>query len=124
VSTLIRRDPVQSFGRKDPMSPDVRRAIQATWIHSHEEDQGDRMVFRSADFDFPPSRGRIEFSLKPGGVVEVVRPGPDDRRRKASGRWTLAGKRLEIEAPGFSGSFDVEEVDHQRLVVRRVGKET
>lgn len=106
------------------MSPDLRRALQATWVHSHEEDEGNRLVFRGPDFDFPPSRGRTALTLKPDGVVEVVGPGPDDRRRTGSGRWTLAGgRRLEIQASGFSGSFEVEIVDDQRLVVRRVREE-
>ncbi|MCX6539101.1 MAG: hypothetical protein NT151_09245 [Acidobacteria bacterium] len=105
------------------LSPDLRRALQAAWIHSHEEDEGARLVFRGPDTDFPPSRGRTAFTLKPDGVVEVVGPGPDDRRRTASGRWTLAGKHLEIRAPGFSGTFEVETVDDQRLVVCRSREE-
>lgn len=105
------------------MSPDLRYTLQATWLHSHEEDANDRLVFRGRDFAFPPSRGRTGFTLKPDGVAEVVRPGPDDRRRTASGQWTLAGRRLEVTAPGFSGSFEVETIDDQRLVVRRVREE-
>jgi hypothetical protein len=105
------------------VAPELLRALQATWVHSHEEDEGDRLVFRAPDFDFPPSRGRAALTLKPGGVVEVVGPGPDDRRRAGSGRWTLSGQGLEIRAPGFSGSFEVEAVDDQRLVVRRTREE-
>lgn len=81
------------------------------------------MVFRPADTDLPPSRGRQGFTLKTGGEAETSGPGPDDRRRGASGRWTLNGKRLHIDAPGFSGAFEVESVDGQRLVVRRVEEE-
>jgi hypothetical protein len=81
------------------------------------------MVFRRPEFPFPPSRGRTAFTLKPGGVVEVVGPGPDDRRRRTSGRWTLAGAHLEVDAPGFAGSFEVETVDEEQLVVRRTRKE-
>ena len=105
------------------MSPDLRKALQAAWVHSHEEDEGARLVFRGPDRELPPSRGRTGFTLKPNGVVEVVGPGPDDRRRATSGRWTLTGKRLEIRSPGFSGAFEVETVDDQRLVVRRVQEE-
>ena len=105
------------------MSADIGRALEATWVHSHEEDQGGRLVFRSPKFEFPPSRGRTGFTLKSDGVVEVVGPGPDDRRQVGSGRWTLTGKRLEIKSTGFSGIFDVEEVDDNRLVVRQVQEE-
>lgn len=110
-------------GGGTPLSPDLRKAIQAAWVHSHEEDEGARLVFRGQDRELPPSRGRTAFTLKPDGVVEVVGPGPDDRRQASSGRWTLAGKHLEIRAPGFSGAFEVETVDDQRLVIRRVREE-
>ncbi len=105
------------------MPSDLKKALQAAWVHSHEEDEAGRMVFRSADTDLPPSRGRTGFTLKSGDAVEVVGPGPDDRRRTSSGHWTLEGKRLRIDAPGLSGTFDVETVDDQRLVVRRVEEE-
>lgn len=105
------------------MPADLRKALQASWVHSHEEDEGGRVVFRSAETELPPSRGRQAFTLKPGGEADTSGPGPDDRRRSASGRWTLQGKRLHIDAPGFSGAFEVESVDGQRLVVRRVEEE-
>ena len=105
------------------MSADLRKAIQAAWVHSHEEDEGARLVFRGQDSDLPPSRGRTAFTLKPDGVAEVVGPGPDDRRRATSGRWTLAGRQLDIRSPGFSGVFEVETADDQRLVIRRVREE-
>jgi hypothetical protein len=86
------------------MSSGMNSALQARW-------------------PLPPSRGRVAFTLQPGGVVEVASPGPDDRGRKAAGQWTVAGKRLEIDAPGFSGTFEVETVSDDRLVVRRIRKE-
>ena len=105
------------------MAADISQALQSTWMHSHEEDKIDLLVFRGPDYPFPPSRGRTGFTMKPGGVVDVVGPGPDDRRQAGSGRWTLTGKRLVIKAPTFSGTFDVEAVDDKRLVVRQVQME-
>ena len=105
------------------MSSDLRKALQTAWVHSHEEDDGGRVVFRSPNTELPPARGRTAFTLKSGGAVEVVGPGPDDRRKASSGHWTLEGKRLRIDAPGLSGTFDVETVDDQHLVVRRVEEE-
>lgn len=105
------------------MPDPLEKSLNAEWVHSHEEDEGDRMVFRPADFDFPPSRGRTGFRLEPGGAAEASGPGPDDRRRGAPGRWSLSGRRLRVSAPGFSGTFEVEKVDGERLVVRRVEEE-
>lgn len=98
-------------------------SIEGAWTHSHEEDEGDRLVFRYSEFAFPPSRGRTEITLKSGGVVEVGYPGPDDRRKRSPGRWTLEGNLLEIEAPGWSGTFEIESLSRQALVVRRKQKE-
>jgi hypothetical protein len=102
------------------MSADLRKALQASWRHSHEEDEGGRLVFRRGDAELPPSRGRQEFTLKSDGEAAVSGPGPDDRRRGASGRWTLKGKVLRIDAPNYSATFEVQSVDGERLIVRRV----
>jgi hypothetical protein len=89
------------------------------WFHSHEESQGDRLVFRPADFAFPPSRGRTGLVFGQGGDLQVEGPGPDDRRRATSGRWSLQGNLLTTAAPGWSGAFTIESVDAQALVLRR-----
>jgi len=89
------------------------------WFHSHEESQGDRLVFRPADFAFPPSRGRTALVFGQGGDLQVEGPGPDDRRRATSGRWSLQGNVLTTAAPGWSGAFTIESVDEHALVLRR-----
>ena len=89
------------------------------WVHSHEEDQGGRLVFRPADFAFPPSRGRTALIFAAGGQLQVEGPGPADRRRTTSGHWSLQGKTLATAAPGWSGTFEIEAVDERALVLRR-----
>ena len=89
------------------------------WFHSHEESQGDRLVFRPADFAFPPSRGRTALVFGQGGDLQVEGPGPDDRRRATSGRWSLQGNVLTTAAPGWSGAFTIDSVDEHALVLRR-----
>jgi hypothetical protein len=94
--------------------------IQGSWTHSHEDDEGDKLVFRASDFAFPLSRGRTSFTLKPGGAVEYGNPGPDDRRTKAAGSWSLQGNILKIQTSQLSRIFAVESLDDQILVVRRI----
>jgi hypothetical protein len=89
------------------------------WAHSHEEGQSNGLVFRPADFAFPPSRGRTTLVFAAGGDLQVEGPGPDDRRRTTSGRWSLQGNILTTTAPGWSGAFDIEAVDERALVLRR-----
>ena len=88
------------------------------WVHSHEEDESGRMVFRPGEFSFPPSRGRFGFTLLSGGDLEVEAPGPDDRRTSATGRWSFDGRRLAIDAPNWARNFEVEQLDEDMLVVR------
>lgn len=97
--------------------------LQRHWMHSHEEDSAGEMVFRPADYDFPLSRGRTSFDLKPGGaLVEQGTPGADDRQQKGSGRWELKGDQLAL----YSGSGDqpsrvlqIKSADEDRLVIKK-----
>jgi hypothetical protein len=91
------------------------------WAQSFEEDADGGLVFRPFSFSFPPSRrGRTMLNFKPDGALEVgLGPGPDDRTQTGAGRWELVGDRLTIDAPGWSGVFEIETLDQNRLVLRR-----
>jgi hypothetical protein len=93
--------------------------LNRRWIHSHEEDQEGRMVFRPAGFAFPPSRGRSSFELRPGGVLVEGGPGPDDRPTESAGTWELEGDdRLTLNSSGREPrTFAIESVEDDRLVV-------
>jgi hypothetical protein len=76
-----------------------RRRLEGRWLHSHEEDTADEMVFRSADsgYAFPRSRGREGFELRADGSYVGSAPGPDDRPERSRGGWSLeAGNRLVL----------------------------
>jgi hypothetical protein len=96
-------------------------AIQGNWVHSHEEDSEDEMVFRPATHQFPPSRGRTSFDLKPDGSYVERAPGPVDAPVESSGRWSLQRGRLVLaaggEQPGHEWQVVASEPD--RLAVRR-----
>jgi hypothetical protein len=73
-----------------------RQVLERRWIHSHEEDTAEGMVFRPDDHAFPPSRGRLGFELRPdGGYVETA-IGPTDRPEQVSGTWTLEGDTIVV----------------------------
>jgi len=67
--------------------------LQGRWVHSHEEDTDDEMVFRSASsgYEFPRSRGRQAFELRPDGSYEGSAPGPVDKPEPTEGSWALEG---------------------------------
>ena len=70
---------------------DVPDELLGHWVHSHEEDSGGERVYRPADYDFPPARGRRGFELRPGGELVLYGPGATDRPEAATGRWSVSG---------------------------------
>jgi hypothetical protein len=85
------------------------------WVHSHEEDSGDERVYRPADYDFPPARGRRGFELKPGGELVLYGPGATDRPEATTARWSVSGSgRVRLGGEEFS----IVSVSPDRLVLR------
>ena len=100
-----------------------RRQIEKRWVHAHEEDTDDEMVFRPADYDLPPSRGRLAFELRPDGTFAEAGLGPADVPDQASGTWQLEdGERIvlgEGAAQGVPRVLPIASADPQRLVIRK-----
>jgi hypothetical protein len=77
------------------------KALPQKWVHSHEEDTDQEMVFRPGSYKFPPSRGRRSFDLSPDGRVVGQHAGPDDRPTSQVGSWKLkSNNELELDLPG------------------------
>ena len=95
-----------------------RDRLAGRWVHSHEEDTADETVFRSADYAFPPSRGREAIELRPDGSYAGTVPGPVDKPVAGDeGQWTLEddGRRLRLG----DRVLDVTSVEDGVLRVRR-----
>ncbi|MGH2682681.1 MAG: hypothetical protein ACRDIX_05555 [Actinomycetota bacterium] len=102
--------------------PDAPTELLQRWVHSHEEDTDTEMVFRPADFDFPPSRGRASFELRADGTVLERGIGPTDRPEEASGSWELEGDRsvvLRESATGRERRLEIESLGRDRLVLHK-----
>ena len=100
---------------------DTEKMQRRRWVHSHEEDTEEEMVFRPAAYEFPPSRGRRSFELKPDGTLAEGRIGPTDRPVEAQGTWELRDDRLVLrrdpsESPRV---MRIASVDDDRLVVEK-----
>jgi hypothetical protein len=87
------------------------------WVHSHEEDLGDLKVFRPTSFEFPPSRGREEFELRPDGSAVVRSPGPVDVPVEGGGTWKLEGETLWLTTDDGERSLRVVDAEPGKLVV-------
>ena len=101
----------------------MRRAdLAGRWAHAHEEDTEDEMVFRPADAELPPSRGRVAFELRADGSFAETGLGPADVPEEATGSWTLEGATIRLSdgaAQGVPREMEVVRADTERLVVRR-----
>jgi hypothetical protein len=99
-----------------------RDKLARRWVHSHEEDGPEEMVFRPEEFGFPPSRGRQVMELRPDGSLTERGPGPTDVPQESAGRWELADDELVLrEGPGGGDprALRVLQLDDDRLIVRR-----
>ncbi len=79
-------------------------------------------AFRSADYQFPPSRGRETLELRADGTFVGSRPGPTDEPRQTAGSWVVDGKRLLIregDADPVDRVMTIVEAEPGRLVLRR-----
>jgi len=94
--------------------------LQRAWVHSHEEDSGNVLVYRPADFDFPPARGRDALDLRPGGELRYGGPGPDDRPVSLTGKWTFDGNAVTLEVPGRNTErLTVQSIEPDKLILSR-----
>jgi hypothetical protein len=102
------------------MSTDEAGELAGNWVHSFEEDGEGTLVFRRADYPFPPARRpRRELSFSPDGRLRAALPGPADRREWTSGSWTVDDRRLTLDAPEHGDAFDIVALRPDRLVVKR-----
>ena len=100
-----------------------RDALHQHWVHSHEEDTAREMVFRPATYNFPRSRGRRSFELKPDGSLVEGGIAPDDRRQEAEGTWELTDEdQLAFYTKAASEPsrvMRIASVDKDRLVIKK-----
>jgi len=98
-----------------------REVLQQRWLHSHEEDTGEEMVYRPTTFAFPRSRGRTGFDLKPDNRLVEIGTAPTDGPREQAGTWELGedGELTLTLKPAASSarSLRITSADKDRLVV-------
>jgi hypothetical protein len=97
--------------------------LEQRWIHSHEEDTPTEMVFRPASFDFPRSRGRSGFDLRPDKSLVEIGIAPTDAPIEQSGKWDVGPDgtlRFYTHAQTVPAkTLKISSVEPSRLVVKR-----
>jgi hypothetical protein len=96
-------------------------SLLGRWVRSHEDDTEHELVFRPESYDFPPSRGRTAIELRPDGTYVESAPGPVDVPEEHSGRWTLEGDRLVLEAEGDKPghAWEIAAAGNEGLTLKR-----
>ena len=103
-----------------PVSEDL---LAKRWLHAHEEDTTDMMVYRPATHGLPPSRGRTGFELRPDHTLIQIGIAPTDAPTESEGSWRLQ----EDDALVFSFGPDrtrerilkIKSAENDRLVVQK-----
>ncbi len=97
--------------------------LHGRWLHAHEEDTPDGMVFRPAETPLPPARGRTGYEFLGDGRSRKLGPGPADRTARAEGRWRLEGENRIVNS--VTGSDDevleIASLEPGRLVIKKSG---
>jgi len=96
--------------------------VSGRWVHAHEEDTEDEMVFRPAGADLPPSRGRMAFELRGDGSFAESGLSATDVPDEATGTWTLEAETITLSegaAQGVPREMEVVSADEEKLVIRR-----
>ncbi len=96
--------------------------MSGRWVHAHEEDTADQMVFRPGGTDLPPARGRMAFELRPDGTFAETGLGAADVPEEADGRWEVDGDTITLTDGAVQGVPRVMEVvsaDPERLVIQK-----
>ena len=92
------------------------------WVHAHEEDNDDEMVFRPSEHPLGPSRGRTSFELRPDGTFSESGLGAADVPEEASGTWRRDRDSIVLSdaAPGgVPRVLPIASADQRRLVIRK-----
>lgn len=63
--------------------------IYKVWIHSYEEEDETKKVYRSSSFNFPLSRGRDSFEIKKNGEIVSYTIGALDDYQKKIGKFEI-----------------------------------
>jgi hypothetical protein len=97
------------------------QVVSQSWVHSHEEDKGDEMIFRPSTFSFPPSRGRQGFFLNPDGTAELTGPDATDRAGSQPAEWLFEGTNtLVLKGPNQEARLlEIKSASTEKLVVKK-----
>ena len=110
-------------GGAGPGTEDLQPCLIRRWLHSHDEDTPDVLVYRPADYRFPREEGRDGFEILAGGEFHYLAIGGGDRTEVSNGRWTIeAPDRVRVDISNARVKpfwLEVVACDSETLKVKR-----
>lgn len=95
--------------------------ILGRWFHLHEEDDGQRMVYRDSSRDFPRTRApRESLTFHADGTVDIGQPTAADGTTATTGHWTADQGRLTITVAQQQRRYSVASLGDGDLVLEPV----
>ncbi|MGV3613814.1 MAG: hypothetical protein ACO1SV_00645 [Fimbriimonas sp.] len=93
-----------------------RENLVGAWLHAHEEDTDEAMIFRRSPVKLPLGR-RLGLTLREDGSATMMGVALRDGVPAASGRWRVEGDRLVFDRGGEQDFWLVVSVEPGRLVL-------
>jgi hypothetical protein len=101
---------------------DIPKGLTRQWVHSFEEDTDTEEIYRPANYNFPPARGRTGFELKADQTCRRLGIASTDGSQLTEGTWQVDGgseSTLRVDAGGTQQELTIVSVEPERLVVRK-----
>jgi hypothetical protein len=98
------------------------KCIYKAWIHSYEEDDNTKKVYRHSSSEFPPTRGRESLDIKTHGEIVFYNIGPDDRPQKINGNFKIKDQnKLYVEFNNNTSQYIITILycDKNILIIQR-----
>ena len=90
------------------------------WVHSCEEDTATNAVYRPAEYNFPPARGRAAFECHADGSCTYIGIGATDVSAITHGTWQIEDDPAIIHIGGNAGRVIASAIlEGDRLLVRK-----
>lgn len=91
------------------------------WVHAHEEDSGEQLVFRPAGYPMGLSRNRDAIEFFGDGTVRREGIAPTDQIAFSEGRWTVEedGKTIHILLEGRETLLEIHLLSIDLLIISK-----
>jgi hypothetical protein len=100
------------------MSQVDNECLYNNWVHSYEEDEPGKKVYRPSIFRFPLSFGRESIHIKENGEVLFSHPGKDDRMISRIGQFQIRDSdKIDVNLDGNHFTITVLSCEPDRLVI-------